>query len=101
MNDDISMEELMEFILKTCVREGTEYFYLSHNHQCVAEFRKGVIFTDTSMQRVHDVPNFRRYDFYVCFKSRYPKKEKEVKAKDEGPVVESDSGEEDTPTAEE
>lgn len=80
MNDDISIHELMEYIASNCVKPGTEYFHLTFAGECVAEYKKGIIFTDAKRQRVRDIPNYFRQDFYVCFKSRYPKKQEKAKA---------------------
>ena len=78
MNDDMSINELMDYIVENCVRPGTEYFYLSFNHECIAEYRKGVVYTLSNKQNVHDIPGYWKGDFYVCFKSRFPKKDKSV-----------------------
>lgn len=80
MDDNMSIHGLMDYIVTNCVRPGTEYFYLSFNHECIAEYRKGIVYTLSSKQNVHDIPGYWKGDFYVCFKSRFPKKnEKNVK----------------------
>lgn len=86
IEDDMSIRELVMHIANKCVKPGTEYFQVLHCGKCVAEYKKGVVYEQPDITRVHDIKGFHRAPFFVKFASRYAKSKKESEGVDTAEV---------------